>query len=106
MPQFRIHRLKDQPRGSFRSAPHISAPATVKAKDYEAAGEIEARHEYDAWSQLHQTASPLRIGDLLETESGELRICKYVGFEAASWLIPETAAASPTQTPPAESEAN
>ena len=32
---------------------------------------------------------PLVIGDLLETEDGQLRICKYVGFEPAQWVVPE-----------------
>jgi hypothetical protein len=29
------------------------------------------------------------VGDLLEAENGQLRICKYVGFEPAQWVIPE-----------------
>jgi hypothetical protein len=29
------------------------------------------------------------VGDLLETETGDLRICKYVGFEPAKWFVPE-----------------
>ncbi len=29
------------------------------------------------------------MGDLLETEDGQLRICKYVGFEPAQWVLPE-----------------
>jgi len=28
------------------------------------------------------------VGDLLETDSGALRICKYIGFEAAEWVLP------------------
>jgi hypothetical protein len=35
----------------------------------------------------------LTVGDLLEAENGALRICKYVGFESASWLVPETKSA-------------
>jgi hypothetical protein len=30
---------------------------------------------------------------LLETEAGELRICKYVGFEVASWFVMDMQAA-------------
>ena len=89
MPQFRIHRMKDQPRETFRWAPHVSAAAVVKPKDYEAAGEVEAAHEYEAWNSLRQTERPLAVGDLLETQSGDLRICKYVGFEAAKWFVAE-----------------
>ena len=28
-------------------------------------------------------------GDLLESADGQLRICKYVGFEPAQWVLPE-----------------
>jgi len=89
MPLFRIHRMKDSPRQQFRWAPHVSGSATVKPKDYEPAGEVEALNEYDAWQQLRASDQPLAVGDLLETESGQLRICKYVGFEPAQWLLPE-----------------
>ena len=52
-------------------------------------GEIQARHEYDAWQLLRESGEPLVVGDLLETEDGQLRICKYVGFEPAQWVLPE-----------------
>jgi hypothetical protein len=94
MPQFRIHRMKDQPRENFRWAPHVSAQALVKLRDYEAAEQIEALNEYEAWSQLRSSARPLQVGDLLETEAGDLRICKYVGFEPAKWFVPESPAVS------------
>jgi hypothetical protein len=100
MPQYLIHRMKDQPRESFRAAPHVSALATVKPKDYEAFGEIEAPNEYEAWMRLRETDRPLSVGDLLESGNGELRICKYVGFEPAKWWAPEIPA-----VPPSESEA-
>jgi len=29
------------------------------------------------------------VGDLLESADGQLRICKYVGFEPAQWVLPE-----------------
>jgi hypothetical protein len=29
------------------------------------------------------------VGDLLETGDGQLRVCKYVGFEPAQWVVPE-----------------
>jgi hypothetical protein len=91
MPQFRIHRMKDQPRESFRWAPHVSAEAVVKPKDYEPAGAIEAAHEYEAWFSLRSSERPLQVGDLLETDGGALRICKYVGFESARWFVPDPA---------------
>ena len=81
--------MKDAPRQHFRSAPHVSGVATVKPKDYEAASEVEADNEYAAWSLLRATEQPLNVGDLLEAPEGGLRICKYVGFEEAHWLLPD-----------------
>jgi hypothetical protein len=91
MPKFRIHRMKDGPRQNFRWAPHVSGAAQVKPRDYELeVREIEAPREYAAWAMLRESAQPLGIGDLLERETGELSICKYVGFEQATWLQVET----------------
>ena len=100
MPQFRIHRMKDQLRESFRFAPHLPAQASVKLKDYEPSGHVDATHEYEAWANLRSTERALQLGDLLETETGELRICKYVGFEPAVWFVPE-----PPPERPIDSEA-
>lgn len=55
---------------------------------------MEAAHEYDAWRQLRESGEALAVGDLLETEDGQLRVCKYVGFEPAQWILPE-----PKQSP-------
>lgn len=89
MPVFRIHRMKDAPRLQFRAAPHVSGAANVKPKDYEPSGEIEAVNEYAAWASLRATSLPLAVGDLLESPTGSLRICKYVGFDEARWILPE-----------------
>lgn len=89
--------MKEAPRQHFRSAPHVSGAAGVKHKDYEEAGQIEAANEYAAWEHLRTSEKPLEIGDLLEMETGELRICKYIGFEAAAWVLP--AANAPAATP-------
>jgi len=93
MAKYRIYRMKDTPRQQFRWAPHVSGAAGVKARDYEPAGEIEAASEYAAWSMLRVSEHPLGVGDLLEGEDGALRICKYVGFESANWIVPEAKAA-------------
>ena len=91
--------MKEAPRQHFRWAPHVSGAANVKRKDYEESGSIEAANEYAAWEQFRASERPLEVGDLLETDSGELRICKYIGFETAAWILPvadqpqETAAA-------------
>ena len=89
MPQFRIHRMKESARQSFRWASHVSGNADVKLKDYEAADALEAENEYAAWAQLRASERPLAVGDMLENAAGELRICKYVGFETARWIVPE-----------------
>ncbi|HWR54531.1 MAG TPA: hypothetical protein VN428_25710 [Bryobacteraceae bacterium] len=101
MPVFKIHRLKDSAQQQFRWAPHTSGASPVKPKDYESAGEVEATTPYEAWLSLKGSEQALRVGDLLESETGSLRVCKYVGFEEAAWVIPEQkpapepAAASP-----------
>ena len=89
MQLYRVYRMKDLPRQQFRWAPHVSGCASVKPKDYEQRGQVEAAHEYDAWRLLREAGQPLEIGDLLETEGGRLSICKYVGFEPAQWVLPE-----------------
>jgi len=92
--------MKDAPRQSFRSAAHVSGAASVKPRDYEAPAEakveVEAENEYAAWALLRNTEAPLHVGDLLESE-GALRICKYVGFEDARWIVPEPTQASFTE---------
>ena len=50
---------------------------------------MDAANEYDAWLLLRDSERALAVGDVLEAESGELRICKYVGFEIAEWIVPE-----------------
>src|SRR3954468_12060365 len=89
MPLYRIFRMKDSPRQQFRWAPHVSGAATAKPKDYEEQGHVDALHEYDAWRVMREQETPLNVGDLLEAEDGQLRICKYVGFEPAQWVLPE-----------------
>jgi hypothetical protein len=93
MPSFRIHRLKDHLRQAFRSAPHVSGRAMVKPRDYEPGESIEAGSPYGAFFTMRDSARPLEVGDLLEAETGSLRICKFVGFEEAEWAMPETKAA-------------
>ena len=93
--------MKDSPRQQFRWAPHVSGCAAVKPRDFEPNGEVEALNEYDAWRALREAAQPLEVGDLLESESGQLRICKYVGFEPASWILPQPKVeAAPLGMPP------
>ncbi len=81
--------MKEQPRQSFRWAAHTAGAASVKPKDYEPGGEIEASSPYGAWTIAQSSETPLWVGDLLEDAAGNLRICKYVGFEEARWVLPE-----------------
>ena len=97
MANYRIYRMKDSPRQHFRWAPHVSGPAVVKPKDYEPTGQIEAANEYEAWRRLRDSATPLEVGDLLELDQGDLRICKYVGFETAQWALPEIKTVPPPE---------
>ena len=50
------------------------------------------RSPYAAFFASRETGEALQVGDVLETESGDLRIFKYVGFEEARWFVPETKA--------------
>jgi hypothetical protein len=90
MASYRIYKLKDHLRQQFRSAPHVTGAAGVKPRDYEPGDTLEASSPYAAYFALRESERPLEVGDLLEAENGALRICKFVGFEEAQWVLPET----------------
>jgi len=99
---FRIHRMKPHARQSFRFAPHTSGISSLKPRDYEPAGETEGDSFYDVWTRLRGTGQALEVGDVLEDPEGRVRICKYVGFEEARWVLPEVKPVSDqTQDQPA-----
>jgi len=89
MPVYQIHRLKEAPRQQFRWAPHTSGVTIVKPKDYEPGPAEEADGPYALWLALRDGQDALQVGDVLETQSGELCILKYIGFEEARWFVPE-----------------
>src|SRR5580658_10020801 len=91
MPSFRIDRLKDHLRQSFRFAPHLSGTALVKPRDYEMVEDevVEAPSPYGAFFALRDAPRPVQVGDILECEDGSLRIFKFVGIEEAQWVLPE-----------------
>ena len=92
MTRYRVHRLKDHLKESFRFAPHVSGTASVKPRDYKDTEEyVEAESPYAAFFAMKDAAEPLELGDVLETD-GVLHIFKFVGFEAAAWVDPNTAA--------------
>jgi hypothetical protein len=90
MPSYKIHRLKDHLRQYFRHAPHVSGAASVKLRDYNPGQTVEATSPYAAYFGLRGSSTPLEPGDLLESDAGDLRIFKFVGFEEARWVVPET----------------
>lgn len=92
MPSYRLYRMKDNVRQQFRWAPQTSGASISKPKDYEQIDVIEDSGPYAVWMALKDTAEPLQVGDILESDSGELRIYKYVGFEEARWQVPEVKA--------------
>jgi hypothetical protein len=94
MARYRIHRIKDTPKETFRWTAHTGGLAIVKLKDYEVGSELEAATAYAAWHVLQTSDQPLRPGDLLELVTGDgsagaLQIVKYTGFDAAKWFVPE-----------------
>jgi hypothetical protein len=94
MPQFRIYYLKDPQRQHFRRLPPGNAqsgPLLLKLRDYEVGGEIEAASPYAAWKELRKAHSrrSIGVGDALETDTGGLLVCRWVGFEEARWHVPE-----------------
>jgi hypothetical protein len=89
MPNYLIHRLKDHLRQPFRFAPHVSGAASLKPRDYTPGQTVEAASPYSAYFSLRASETPLELGDVLESETGELRIFKFVGFEEARWVLPE-----------------
>jgi hypothetical protein len=89
MPEFRVHRMKENPRQNFRWSPHAIGVSHVKPKDFEPCGHVEAGGFYEAWMILRGTDRALLVGDVLESCTGELRIFKYVGLEEAQWVVAE-----------------
>ena len=97
MPAYQIYRLKEIPRQQFRWTPHTPGVAVVKLKDYEPGPVIEAASPYALWLDLRGSDQAIAVGDVIEIVSeateqfGQLRIFKYIGFEAAQWYVPEPA---------------
>lgn len=99
MRAYRVYRMKESPRQQFRWAPHVSGCSTVKRKDYDENGSVQAPNEYAVWQHLRASEAPLQVGDVLETDAGQLLICKYVGFEPAQWWMPPTVPETPPPGP-------
>lgn len=100
MPSFRLYRMKESARQQFRWSAHTIGVSSAKPRDYEAAGSVEAANPYAVWLAYKDNGNALGLGDILESESGELRIYKYVGFEEAQWQHPEAKTVSVTAGEP------
>lgn len=77
----------------------------VRPRDYEPGDTIDADSPYAAFFAAKESGAAIEVGDLLEAGEGSLRICKFVGFEEAHWVIPEQKAASPEMNPGGAAEA-
>jgi hypothetical protein len=94
MARYRIHRIRETVKEQFRWAAHTGGTAIVKPKDYDFDSELEGATPYAMWSTLKAEGNNLCPGDVLEMVNGdgtqgELQIFKYIGFEPATWWIPE-----------------
>ncbi|MEJ7606168.1 MAG: hypothetical protein WKF37_07845 [Bryobacteraceae bacterium] len=89
MSVYRIFRMRESVRQQFRWSPHTIGTSVAKLKDYEQIAEMAASGPYGICMQLKESPNPLMVGDILESENGELCIYKYVGFEEAVWQVPE-----------------
>lgn len=98
---YRVHRLKGSMRQPFRYVAHTSGAADLKPRDYSSSEMVEAPTPYAAYFAMRGAEAPLEPGDVLESESGELRIFKFVGFEEARWAVaePKPEPPSPPQPP-------
>jgi hypothetical protein len=107
MPLYRIHRMRDHVRQSFRHAAHTLGEASVKQRDFvPEENYVEAVSPYAAWEQLQGTDGAMQVGDMLESESGVLSLCKYVGFADATWVVPERSPDDQTADSPEAASAN
>ena len=97
MPTFRIHRLREYLRQPFRHAPHVSGTASIKPRDYLPGDTVQASSPYSLYFELRNSSAPLEPGDVLESETGALRIFKFVGFEEARWIVLESSDAKPPE---------
>jgi hypothetical protein len=92
MPCFRIYWLTDDHLDAFRQKPPRNGPEPVRIKHYVEGADMEAVSPYDAWLRLQGDAPERQgrrvfgVGDILQSETGSLEICRYWGFEPAIWV--------------------
>ena len=108
MANFKVFRMKEHARQSFRWAAHTLGVANIKPRDYEEGPEIEAASPYAAWAERKGGPDALDVGDALQSGNGIVFIYKYVGFEEARWVLPEAKppASEPAADPPLAASAS
>jgi hypothetical protein len=102
MARYRIYYLKESQRQHFRQAAPLPGPLKLKPRDYEPGGDLDAPSPYAAWKLLQERGGerPIGVGDALESDTGALLVCRYVGFEEAHWFVPEPASPPLSPEPP------
>ena len=108
MARYRIFYLKDSYVTARRESPPKPKGASLQPRHYEDLGEMEAESPYDVWERLQGEEAERRgirklgVGDAIETESPEVLICNFWGFDRAQWhsaeTLPETAADSASRS--------
>ncbi len=116
MARYRILYLKDAYITSRRESAPKPKGTLLKPLHYEEQGEMEAESPYDVWKRLQAEEAEQRgirnmgVGDAIETESGDVLICNFWGFDRAQWhsveAHPESGvdAAKQSDTPPEASQ--
>src|SRR5579871_5526928 len=95
MPVYRVLYLKEQTAiDRFRSKmPEDGSTPSLKPKEYEQVAEIDAPNEYAVWQTLQGDGAqerdlrPMGVGDVLEREAGKPRVCRFAGFDDATWFV-------------------
>ena len=114
MPRYRIFYLNDSHITARRESAPKPKGTLLKPRHYEEQGEMEAESPYDVWERLQGEEAEQRgirklgVGDAIETESREVLICNFWGFDKAKWRSTETnpePGADPVQPSDASPEA-
>lgn len=96
MARYRIFYLKDSHITARREGPPKSKDTLLQPRHYEEQGELEAESPYDVWERLQGEEAERRgirklgVGDAIETETREVLICNFWGFDRAKWRSPES----------------
>jgi hypothetical protein len=96
MARYRIFYLNDSRITARRESAPKPKGTLLQPRHYDDQGEIEAESPYDVWKRLQGEEAGQRgirtlgVGDAIETESREVLICNFWGFDRAQWISAET----------------